>query len=160
MICSFIFCKLLEKSMYTVFITEDGPPGLLGSGPRGPPSLLGIRPLGPPGGPPFRPPFFDGPRGRFPGPRAGFDGPRGRSYGRPPFRGGPMDDDDDLDANPFRRGPRPWGPDFDGPEQEFHCRLCNITVGSEYAFERHMQSRKHRMNHPVECGDDFEDQYM
>ena len=138
----------------------DGPPGMF----DGPPGMFD----GPPG-------MFDGPRGRFNGPRGRFNGPRGRfggPRGPPPF-GRPFDgrmdimdvsdEEADHDPNPFRSLERRQRKtrnmdNIRGPGGDFSCRVCDVTVSNEHQLERHMQSRKHKNNHPVEGGDTIQEE--
>jgi hypothetical protein len=32
---------------------------------------------------------------------------------------------------------------------DFECRVCNLTMNNEFQFRNHMESRRHKMNHPM-----------
>ena len=120
-------------------------------------------------GPDFDGPDFDGPgfdRPRFGYERPGFDGPgfdrfdRPR-FDRPMFDGPPpfdildvSDEEQDADPNPFRSLERRerkarHSRNYRSPGRDFECRVCNLTMNNEFQFRNHMESRRHKMNHPM-----------
>lgn len=114
-------------------------------------------------------PDFDGPgfdRPRFGYDRPGFDGPGFDRFDRPRFdrpmfdRPPPFDildvsdEEQDKDPNPFRSLERRerkarHSRNYRSPGGDFECRVCNLTMSNEFQFKNHMESRRHKMNHPM-----------